>query len=771
MELDARGQELELALTRGECKIHLIGVAGSGMSGIAGLLLSLGHSVSGCDRVSTIEVERLQGLGLEFYTPQKAAYVSGAEIVIYSSAIRPGNPAFDAAVAQGLPMYRRAEALAAILKQRQGIVIAGMHGKTTTSSMAAHVLRVGGLKPSHYIGAEIPILGTNAHWDADGSYMVAEGDESDGTLRLYHPKHSVILNIEEEHLDHYRDLQQIEGVFQQLIDQTSGSIFYCADDPVAARLCGGHEQAIGYAIDSAAKYQADRLASSGFQTSFRVLCESQELGTIILNVPGRHNVLNALAVVALATELGVGFDQIASALGTFRAARRRFEEIYRSDNFVVVDDYGHHPSEIVATLTAACGEPGWRLRVIFQPHRYSRTQLLRDKFATAFRGASALTVTGVYAASEKPIEGIGGHTIADAVAGDNQVSEVDYVPLLDNLRTHVGAKLEPGDMLLSLGAGNIHEQARLIARDLELYDAIREAIQHGTIKLYEPMARHTTLRIGGPAQFWVEPETVLGLGNLLRLCAQESLPWMVVGRGSNLLVREGGIAGVVIHLARGEFTDLSIEGDRIHAGAGVKLKHLSLTARDAGIGGFEWFEGIPGTVGGALRMNAGAMGAETFEQVIEVRAMDKQGRIVTVQPGEIEVGYRSVPWFNEHIALAATFSGQAGTPREQIEELLRESMAKRKNSQPAASSAGCIFRNPEGCPAGKLIDEMGLKGLRRGAVHISDVHGNFLVNDGKGTATDVLGLVAEIKREAKQQRGIELVTEVQVVGKPEEVFK
>ncbi len=771
MNPDSQNVDLERALTARSCKVHLIGVAGSGMSGIAGLLLSLGHQVSGCDRVSSVEVERLQGLGLEFHTPQKAAYVSGAELVIYSSAIQPGNPAYDAAVEMGLPMYRRAEALAAILSQRLGIVIAGMHGKTTTASMAAHVLRAGGLQPSHYIGAEIPLLGSNAYWDGAGRYMVAEGDESDGTLRLYHPEHAVILNIEEEHMDYYRNLRQIEEIFEQLITQTKGTVFYCADDPVAARVCASHLRALGYAIENQAKYKADRLATSGLQSSFRVMRDDCELGTIILNVPGRHNILNALAVVALASELGVEFKHITNALGTFRSARRRFEELYRSENFVVIDDYGHHPTEIRATLTAAAAEPGWRLVVMFQPHRFTRTQLLRDQFGESFHTADALIVTGIYAASEQPIEGISGQTIVDAVVATGQVSEVDYVAELSRLRTSVAAKLRPGDMLVSLGAGNIHEQARLIARDLELHDAIRVAIQHGEIKLYEPLAKHTTLRIGGPAQFWVEPETILGLANLLRLCAQEGLPWIVVGRGSNLLVRDGGIAGVVINLSRGEFTGLSIDEDKIRVGAGVKLKQLSLMARDAGIGGFEWFEGIPGTVGGALRMNAGAMGAEAFDQVVEVEAMNKQGQVITVQPGEIDVTYRSVPFFADHIVLSATFHGQPNTAREAIEQLLRESMAKRKTSQPAASSAGCIFRNPESCPAGRLIEELGLKGLRRGAISVSEVHGNFLINDGSGTATDVLGLVAEIKQRARQQRGIELQTEVQVVGQAEEVFK
>src|SRR6266481_8429494 len=230
-------KELTKFLLDAPKRIHLIGVSGSGMSGIAGLLIALGHRVSGCDRVSTLETRRLETLGLKFFLPQTKETVRGAELVIFSSAIRAGNPAFDEAIHLGIPMIRRAEALAAIMQIKKGIVIAGMHGKTTTSSMAAHVLRVGGLNPSHYVGAEIPILGTNAHWEPDGEYFVAEGDESDGTLSIYRPEHAILLNVEEEHLDYYADLVAIERVFNQFMDQVAGKIIYCADDPHGARLC------------------------------------------------------------------------------------------------------------------------------------------------------------------------------------------------------------------------------------------------------------------------------------------------------------------------------------------------------------------------------------------------------------------------------------------------------------------------------------------------------------------------------------------------------
>ena len=306
-------------------KIHLIGVAGSGMSGIAALLIELGHEVSGSDKVSTLETERLQRLGLRFSQQHRAQDAPDAELVIFSSAIKIDNPILLSARDSGKPVVRRAEALAAIMEGKRGIVIAGMHGKTTTSAMAAHVLREGGLHPSHYVGAEIPILGSNAHWDPRGEYFVAEGDESDGTLKYFHPEHALILNIEEEHLDFYTDLAAIETVFAQLIAQTSGTVFYNADDSNAGRLCSERKGAISYGFSAKADYRGAAVELRDFASVFRVYRQGKQLGEAVLNVPGQHNVHNAIGVIALATELGIPFEKIAASLRKFEHARRRFE--------------------------------------------------------------------------------------------------------------------------------------------------------------------------------------------------------------------------------------------------------------------------------------------------------------------------------------------------------------------------------------------------------------------------------------------------------------
>jgi UDP-N-acetylmuramate--L-alanine ligase/UDP-N-acetylenolpyruvoylglucosamine reductase len=755
--------ELRETLTAATPKhIHLIGVAGSGMSGIAALLLGLGHKVSGSDKVDTTEVGRLVKKGLHFHCPHSTECVHGADVVIYSSAIKAGNPAYDEAVCLGLPLARRADALAAIMDSKKGIVVSGMHGKTTTSAMTAHVLRAGGFKPCHYVGAEIPILGTNARWDSEGEWFVAEGDESDGTLINYHPEHAIVLNIEPEHLDFYKDLAAIEAVYKRLISQTSGKVFYCADDDGARRVCASHPRAISYGLGDEANYRITNLTTENFKSRFTVNKDGKMLGEVVLNIPGAHNAVNALAAIALASEIGQSFESIVSALESFRGAKRRFEIIHESPRQTIVDDYGHHPTEIAATLaTARTGGHG-RVIAMFQPHRYTRTQALKDEFGKAFALADHVFVSDIYPASEKPIPGISGQTIVDAMLAAGH-SSAAHVPEISHIHKAAASVAEDGDLILSLGAGNIHEAGQRLAQDFKMRDTLQSVMGQGRIKLYEPLSKHTTMRIGGPAQFWVEPESEEGFADLVRHCFDENIPLMVMGRGSNLLVRDGGIPGVVAHLARGDFQRHEVNGTEITAGVGVKFKQLSALARTANIAGFEWMEGIPGNLGGGLRMNAGAMGIQTFDQVVKVRFCDQDGNIFTRTPAEMDIHYRSVPMLRTNYALSAVIAGTPGTQSE-IDATIAESVAKRRSSQPIAASAGCIFKNPSTIPAGKLIEELGLKNFSVGGARVSEIHGNFIVNDGGATSGDVLTLIKEIQSAAERTRGIELETEVQIVG-------
>ncbi len=752
-------EELAKELHGAPLRIHLIGVAGSGMSGIAALLLALGHHVSGSDRTDTQEVRRLRSLGLDFHIPQRAEDTEGAQLVIYSSAIRRGNPAFDAAVRRGVPMVRRAEALAALMLGKKGVLVCGMHGKTTVSSMAAHVLRAAGAHPSHYVGAEIPILGTNARWDAGGELFVAEADESDGTIVLYRPEHAIVLNIEAEHLDHYRNLAEIDAAFAQMADRTTGSVFYCADDPGASRVCAGRKNAVSYGKSGIYSYA--NFEASDFVSTFSFCKNGAELARVKLNVPGEHNALNATAVLALAAELNLDLPKCVAALETFRGARRRFEIVHSSPNFLLVDDYGHHPTEIAAVIRAA-RSAGRRLVLLFQPHRYTRTQALSAEFGEALARADAVVVTDVYPAGETPPPGVTGRLIADAVIASGGVTVI-YEAERKRAGMEAGRLLRSGDMLVTLGAGNIHEQGAALAADLRTLEMLQSAMGSGVARLYEPMSKHTTMRVGGPAQFWLEPETEDGFCDLVRKAHEEGIPFMVVGRGSNLIVRDGGLRGAVVRLRAGVFGEFKLEGDVIRAGVGVRLKALSGAAITAGISGFEWMEGIPGDVGGCLRMNAGAMGVETMERVELLRYADSEGNIFEKSPRDFEVHYRSVPLLRSNYALAAVFRG-VSSDMDKVGRRTREFAGRRRASQPVGASAGCVFRNPPGGGAGQLIDSAGLKNQRVGAARVSDVHANFIINEGGASATEVLSLIERVRDEVFKRHGVRLETEVQIIG-------
>jgi UDP-N-acetylmuramate--alanine ligase len=706
-------ERLKQLLEGGAQKIHLIGVCGSGMSGLARLLIAKGHQVSGSDLVSAAHAEAYIPAGIRYFEGHHASHVDGSALVVFSSAIAPENPERRAAEELGVLAVRRAECLVVLAETKSAYVVAGSHGKTTTSSMLTHVLRQADLNPSHYIGAQVPLLGANAAW-TDGAPFVVEADESDGTLALFAPEASLILNIEEEHLDFYQDIEAIVQVFATLCERTRGPIVYCADDKNSVLLCSHSAQGVSYGLSELAHYRALDVRLENFCSRFSVLRRGQLLGEIALEVPGAQNVSNALGVVALATELGIAWNQIVSALAEFRGAARRFEVKYHSEDYMVVDDYAHHPTEVKATLAAARNS-GWkRVLALFQPHRYSRTKALLGEFAGAFHDADEIFITEIYAASEAAMAGVTGEGLAEAVRADNH-AKVHYEPTLGRLRAAVNSFLQPGDLVITLGAGDIHRVALHLAQGLTWFTELRALLQTDSVlKRDEPLHKHTTMRIGGPAQLWFEPidEEDLKLG--LRFAHERGIPVTFIGRGSNLLIRDGGILGLCVHLGRPYFSRIEVEGDYVTVGAGARLKQIVAEGRKHDLGGFEFMEGIPGNLGGALRMNAGAMQGWTMEVVESVRSIDTLGHVHEIEKDDLEIHYRNVPHFQSHIAVSARLKGKRSS-KEEINEKLKAYSGKRWSSQPAAPSAGCIFKNPGPLPAGRLIRGPGarLRGARK----------------------------------------------------------
>ncbi|MEW6220078.1 MAG: UDP-N-acetylmuramate--L-alanine ligase [Thermodesulfobacteriota bacterium] len=439
-------------------QIHFVGIGGIGMSGIAEVLLNLGYRVSGSDLRQTEITRRLAGLGAVISQGHHGEAVAGADVVVVSSAVRPDNPEVQAARAVHIPVIRRAEMLAELMRlKRCGIAIAGSHGKTTTTSLVAWILAEAGLDPTVIIGGKLNSLGTNAVL-GQGDYLVAEADESDGSFLKLVPMVVAVTNVDREHLDHYPNLEAIKEAFIQFVNGIPfyGAAVLCLDDANTADLLPRAEKrVITYGTSAQAELHAAGIVAAGYGSTFEVWHREERLGQVALALPGRHNVLNALAAIAIGRELEIPFTTIAAALATFAGVQRRLQVKGETAGVLVVDDYGHHPTEIKATLAAVrLAWPGRRLVVLFQPHRYTRTAALFNEFANAFHEADQLVLTEIYPASEAPIPGVTAAGLAQAIHEHGHRS-VAVQPDLGGLAAAVLPQLAAGDLVLTLGAGSI----------------------------------------------------------------------------------------------------------------------------------------------------------------------------------------------------------------------------------------------------------------------------------------------------------------------------
>jgi UDP-N-acetylmuramate--alanine ligase len=437
-------------------RIHFVGIGGIGMSGIAEVLLNLGYQVSGSDLKASSITERLSGLGATILEGHLAGNVVDADVVVISSAVRPDNPEVVEAKRRKIPVIPRAEMLAELMRLKYGIAVAGSHGKTTTTSMLATVLDKAGLDPTIVVGGRLNTLGSNAKLGY-GDFLVAEADESDRSFLKLSPTISVITNIDREHMDHYTDLNDLKNSFAQFANKVPfyGAAVVCLDDVAVREILPKIERrVITYGTSAQADLVAVKPSLSGFGSSFLVRQAGKDLGTVTLKVPGKHNVLNALSAVAVASHLDLGFDVIASALESFRGADRRFQLKGEVDGVLVIDDYGHHPTEVRATLAAAKTLDDYRIVVVFQPHRYTRTQDLFEEFTHAFYDAHILIVTDIYAAGEDPIEGVSARKLVETVKNYGH-RDVTYIDKFDDIVKTLKQRTQSGDLLITLGAGDI----------------------------------------------------------------------------------------------------------------------------------------------------------------------------------------------------------------------------------------------------------------------------------------------------------------------------
>ncbi|MBP2662362.1 MAG: murC [Firmicutes bacterium] len=440
-------------------RIHFVGIGGSGMSSIAKVLLEMGYTVSGSDAQQSAVTTKLAQSGAMVHIGHSYENIGDTQAVVVSTAIPVTNPEVKAAHDKGIPVYHRADVLAFLMSKRQGIAVAGAHGKTTTTSMIALMLERAGTDPTIVIGGELESIGGSAKL-GHGPYLVAEADESDGSFLKFSPQIAIVTNIENDHMDYYKTMDNILRTFNEFLHKLApaeGLAILCFDNSYVRNMATTLERSyVSYALEHEADVTARNIKSDGPISVFDVYHQGNLLGTVKICVPGMHNVSNALAAVAVGIHAGLTFAQIVEGLGLFQGAKRRFQTKGRVNGVWVVDDYAHHPTEISTTLLGARQTEPKRLICVFQPHRYTRTNFLRKEFGTAFSHADLLILTDVYSAGEEPIPGVSGETIKDEI--EQQTNQrVTYIPDKDKIARYLSEIVEPGDLVMTMGAGSIYQ--------------------------------------------------------------------------------------------------------------------------------------------------------------------------------------------------------------------------------------------------------------------------------------------------------------------------
>ncbi len=753
-------------------KAWLLGVCGMGVGPLAIYMRGEGWDVSGWDDGGASPMRaHLERAGVVFRKEFDDA--EPPAIVGRSSAVKPGNPLHDRAVAAGCRLLRRGELLAERVASKKLVAVCGSHGKTTTSGMLIRSMDAAGADFGYVLGGLYRDSATPpARASLTGDWVVAEVDESDGTIGSFSPEITVVVNLDWDHPDYYKTEADLERVFLELFRRTRRAVFIPAGNERLERLTRGLSIPV-IRVGDEGDYAA-RVVSAG-SDSTRLECSSGFApGPLTLPVSGKFNTTNALMACAVTHHIAGRLG--AAPLGTFSGIRRRQDTLYRTEKLTVLADYAHHPTEIAALL-------GWlrdttlsRLVVVFQPHRHTRTRQYAREFAAAVSVADLPLLLPVYSAGEAPVEG--GSSAEILAAAPRAVLLSGYEALAAHLDTALADGRET--VLAFVGAGDIDRMAARYVRGLferdhlsrpgapaDFGSRVRPLLGEGTVfSEAEPLASRTTLGVGGAARWYAEPADVSDLRSLLRAAAVCDTPVFVLGRGSNLLVPDEGFAGLVIRLSHRQWSAFEPLGDgRVRVGAGIRLKELCGLAAKSGLGGLEFLEGIPGSLGGALRMNAGAMGAWVFDVVESVEWVTPDGVVHERPRSFFSAGYRDCPELHGAIALSATLQARTGESPEVVRARMEAFSGKRKESQPREPSAGCTFRNPAGDHAGRLVDSLGLKGLSVGGAEVSRLHANFIVNRDKATASDIIELIRRVRGVVKAESGVELEPEIVLLGR------
>ncbi len=753
------------------------------MSALARYLNREGHSIYGYDRAKTDLTETLIKEGMDVvYSEEEALKLidrENPELVVWTPALSLDDPLLKGVVERGIPMVKRAELLAEIVNTGFLIAVAGTHGKSTTSTLITYLMERAGEKPTAFLGA-IPLNYGSNYVSGNNNLFVVEADEYDRSFLLLRPSVAVITHVEWDHTDIYPTFDDFISAFNQFIRniRSGGKLVINAKALELLTVDRDDIEVITYGLD-----EMDAMVRGH---SFRMIRKPLELPEFSFTVdlperqievfqpislPGSHNAFNITG--AIATLYSMNLPVSGQELKNFRGIERRFQ-IYYADYFrAFIDDYAHHPTEVREALkTVRTLYPDEKIMVIFHPHLYSRTQAFAREFGEALGEADAVVVTDIYPAREKPIEGVDPNLILKYVNHPDKFY-VSFDSLVDFVR-----RKRPR-VLVILGAGDINKLAKQFMNVLmdrwfmkkgvkrlkqeETRRRLFEITKH--IKEKEPLSKHTTLRIGGEALFFVEPANKSELLALLEFIAENDLPYFVLGRGSNLLVGDYGMDAIVMNVGKALNYYEIYENGRVVVGAGVDLPAFVLKMIKAGLGGLEPLAGIPGTVGGAVLMNAGAYGSEIFDFIEEVEVF-RDGQLQRLKKHQVRYAYRYTDLYDA-IILEAVLKLKPISNIEEALEKRRSLLKKRNTSQPLNKpNAGCIFKNPSiELPAGKIIDELGLKGYAVGGAMVSPKHANFLINANNATALDMLRLIEHVRNEVFNKRGILLQMEVQKIGK------
>lgn len=759
------------------------------MSALARYFNSKGIKVYGYDKVPTSLTKELVSEGITIHYEDDVKWIpenikslkekaqKADVLVVYTPALPANHNELNFFIKHKFVVRKRSQVLGAITKNLYTIAVAGTHGKTTTSSMIAHILLNSGYNCSAFLGGVILNYNTNylqsktklsipeKQHPADFSqFCIVEADEYDRSFLELYPDIGVITSMDADHLDIYGSKQEMEIAYQQFANQIkqNGLLIIKKGLPISIR--NKNRNVITYSAVGEGDYYASNIRKNSehqCRYEFDIVSPSEKIRDVNIVSTGSYNIENTVAAVAVTHNLKVDKEKIKSAMSNFSGVKRRFEFIYKSKDVVYIDDYAHHPKEISACLQSLRDlYPDKKITAIFQPHLFSRTRDFLNEFAQSLSVVDKLILLPIYPAREEPIAGVSADLLFEKVNLKNKIL-CEKEQLLEHLEK------SDIEVLLTIGAGDIDqfvEPIKKLCRQIsakKLYPELKKVFD-GEILLNEPMSSYTTLKIGGPADIFLKPASKKGIIKAVEFLENNNIPYMAFGRGSNLLVGDDGIPGVVIAMNFG-LDYLDFKDNLIIAGAAYSWAKLVLESIKMGYKGLEGTAGIPASVGGVTIMNAGAYGTEVFDYITEVQVLRK-GKLQILKSNEIEFKYRYTNLKND-IVLETTFKLNKTDNIDETLSKRKKLLDQRNSTQPLNKpNVGSLFKNPQGNFAAKLIQDCGLKGYKHGNVQVSDKHANFLINIGGGTAKEMMELIELVQKTVYEKFKIMLEMEVLKVG-------